>query len=270
MSALFICENAFYHLGQQSFLYPYVHEIMGHAADILLAEHLHIAFAAVARGHKLVHIISRKSIPFLCYHIGGGKAPAAADIFKGAVQVSDDALLPLTEPVCGNGAHLAHKQLSAAGSLGSEQIFHLVGKSILQLCIYNREDVAYSEPVVKRRLIKGVKELIHIKNTRRLHYNTVKVLHTEGDELGLETALVAVGVAAARYHFQLAAVAFKVLEYHHININSTEVIFENGDLLAAVDKVAGIFPDKSGFSRAEDTCDKIYFSRGFVYRLIED
>ena len=110
--------------------------------------------------------------------------------------------------------------------------------------------------------MEDVEKLVHIENARGLHDNAVNVLHTEGDELSLETASVAVRIAAACYHFQLTAVAFQLLQYHHIYIDSAEVVFENGYFLTAVNEVAGVLQQESGLSRAQYARYKIYFCHG--------
>ena len=58
--------------------------------------------------------------------------------------------------------------------------------------------------------MQGIKKFVHIEDAGRLDQDTVIAAHSHGNQLRLESPAVAVTVAAARYHFQLAVIAAQI------------------------------------------------------------
>ena len=48
-------------------------------------------------------------------------------------------------------------------------------------------------------------------------------------------------IASAHYHLNGTIIAFQVLQYHHIDVYSAEIIFENGNALSLSNKVRSVF-----------------------------
>ena len=106
---------------------------------------------------------------------------------------------------------------------------------------------------------EGSKEYlsIYIKNTARLNNDPVKALHGQRDQFGAHPALVGIAVAPAADAFHIAMVAQNILQQHNIHIDCAKVIFQNADIPALLNHIAGIVPHKSRFARAKKAGDQI-------------
>ena len=107
--------------------------------------------------------------------------------------------------------------------------------------------------------MQNVEKLIHVKNTRRLDQHPVVTQHGHGDQLGPETAPVAVIIASARHHLDAQPVTAQVGQQHHIHIDGAVIIFQNTDLFSLIQQIRDIFSYKGGLARAQKARDQIDF-----------
>ena len=159
----------------------------------------------------------------------------------------------------GRGSQLAAAQHHHAGigGFGRQQVGRLGRKLLLLLGIHNSNHVAHTVPLIQRFVVQDVKKFIYIKNTARLNNDPVKALHGQRDQFGAHPALVGIAVAPAADAFHIAMVAQNILQQHNIHIDRAKVIFQNADIPALLNHIAGIVPHKSRFARAKKAGDQI-------------
>ena len=109
--------------------------------------------------------------------------------------------------------------------------------------VHDCDHIAGLIPAVQRLLPQHVKKLIHIKHTGWLHDNAVIAHHGHRDQFGLKTASVRFITVSPDDHLQLAMVAQKVLQKHHIHVNGAVIIFKDADILTLVDQIFCIAAD---------------------------
>ena len=65
--------------------------------------------------------------------------------------------------------------------------------------------------------------------------------------------LVGIAVAPAADAFHIAMVAQNILQQHNIHIDRAKVIFQNADIPALLNHIAGIVPHKSRFGQSQES-----------------
>ena len=115
--------------------------------------------------------------------------------------------------------------------------------------------------------MKGVKELIHIKDSGWFYDDTVVTAHSHSDQLRLKSPSVTVRITTAGNHLQLTVVTHQILKQHHIHIHCPEIIFQDPDVHTFFQKIGGIFFYKCCLSGSEKPGYQIdlYHISSFTY-----
>ena len=124
--------------------------------------------------------------------------------------------------------------------LRGQKIFCRLGQILRQPSVHDGEDIPCLVPAIQRLLLQGIEEFIPIIDPGGLHQYPIKAAHTHGDQLRLEAASVAVLVAAARDHLQLAVFSLQILEQHQIHVDCSEIIFQYSDMISLFYQPSGI------------------------------
>ena len=233
-----------------------MHEIVDCAAQHIRLILFDIACIAVSGAGKHCEIFRIQMIPVFQEQIVFAESPVALNTGKRIIEMCQDLCCPFLRILL---RELTQKQFAGAGCFRCKQILHFLCQQVLSFCIEDRQDACNFKPLIDRRFMENIKEFVHIKDAGRLDQDTVKMLHTERDELCPEASAVTMCITAAGDHFELAVFAFELLQQRHIRVDRAEIIFKDRNALAAVDEMPCIFEQERRFPGSENAGDQINF-----------
>ena len=106
-------------------------------------------------------------------------------------------------------------------------------------------------PPVDGLLVQQIKKLIRVKYAGRLDDHPVKSAHRHRNQFRPEPPHMAVIVATAGDHLQLAALLLQIIKEEHVDIHCAVIIFEHGGLISLPDQVRHVPVNERRLSRSQ-------------------
>ena len=135
------------------------------ALDVVGIILLHIAAVAVSGSLQLLKVGIGHAVPVLEKEVLRLELAAALNRSKRAVQMAKRAVGQFRLGAVRQQRTLTEHQLSAAGSLRGEQVFHLCRQHLVHGGIHDGQNAADGEPAVERGFIQRVEKFVHVEDS---------------------------------------------------------------------------------------------------------
>ena len=178
-------------------------------------------------------------------------------LIQQAENTAADFLRCLNRRKSGNLLCSGYNQKAGICRFRSEQILPRIIRALRYMRVHHAQNIPQRIPSVDRAVIENVKKIIRIKNSGRLHNDSVIAKHAHGNQLRPKPSAVTIPISG-RDHLHIACLSQSLRQQRSVHTDCPIVIRQNADTLSLSQKLLHIPDNKRrlpGTKKAGDQID---------------